>query len=61
MIELDKIEHVEETIISLGDYLMSSFKKGIIKGMAKRRKTMVLDVETPRQLMLWNVGSVEPP
>ena len=38
VLELDEIEVVEETIISLGDYLFNSSKMGIIKDIAKRRK-----------------------
>ena len=33
----------------------------MIKGIATRRTIAVSDVETPRQLMLQNVGSVDPP
>ena len=37
VLELDKIEHVEESVISLGDYLFNSFKTSIIKGIARKR------------------------
>lgn len=56
VLELDKLEHVEEMVVPLGEYFFSNSRKGIIKGRPKKRKLGSKENEPLGQVMVWNVA-----
>ena len=51
---------MEESVISLGDYLFSSNNRGVIKGIPKKRKVGGSTIETTSEMMVYSLESTRP-